>query len=183
MPRLVINLARAINAPEILPSAYYDLSRCAVSETTAGYIDSEDVLHQLSQEDLMSLFKGREHASRFLSTFIVNELEGREPAANCVHTHDDDAAQRRACQAAFESITFQILQDVNGITQRSSDPLSAIVDAELLQTRDDTLGPTSILRACEFCRQEFGTAVDHSREELWSKLPGFFGVELEEGFW
>lgn len=170
-PRLVINLARSIHAPEILPSAFYDLSRCVVSETTAGYTDnSKNVVHLLSQEDLMNLLKGREHASRFLSTFIVNELEGREPSLNCIHNRDEDTAQRRACQAAFESITFEILRDVNGVTHRSSDPLFAIVDAELMQTRDDTQGQASVLRACEFCRLEFGAAVDRSAEREVSEV-------------
>ncbi|KAJ7084351.1 hypothetical protein B0H15DRAFT_783894 [Mycena belliarum] len=182
-PILVINLARAIQAPEFLPSAFYDLSRCPVSETAAGYTDSNDVVHQLSADDLMNLLKGREHSSRFLSTFVVQQLEGREPSANCVHNRDEDAAQRRACQAAFESITFEILRDVNGVTHRSSDPLFAIVDAELMQTRDDTHGHGSVLRACEWCRLEFGAAVDSAREEFWSKLPGWFSVELEAGTW
>ncbi|KAJ7262214.1 hypothetical protein B0H12DRAFT_1104842 [Mycena haematopus] len=179
-PILVINLARAIQAPELLPSAFYDLSRCAVSETTAGYTDPNNTVHQLSQEDLMNLLKGREHASRFLSTFIVNELEARTPSVNCVHGGEDDAGQRRACQVAFESITFEILRDVNGITHRSSDPLFAIVDAELMQTRDDA---HSVLRACEFCRLEFGVAVDQAREEFWAKMPSWFGVDLDPGVW
>ncbi|KAF8210194.1 hypothetical protein K438DRAFT_1929363 [Mycena galopus ATCC 62051] len=179
-PILVINLARTIKAPELLPSVFYDLSRCVVSETIAGYTDSNGTVHQLSQEDLMNLLKGREHASRFLSTFIVNELEGRAPSVNCVHGGDEDQGQRRTCQAAFESITFEILRDVNGITHRSSDPLFAIVDAELMQTRDDA---HSVLRACEFCRLEFGVAVDQAREEFWTKLPSWFSVELESGVW
>ncbi|KAK7057225.1 hypothetical protein R3P38DRAFT_1167205 [Favolaschia claudopus] len=179
-PILMINLARAIQAPELLPSAFYDLSRCPVSETTAGYTDFESIVHHLSQEDLMNLLKGREHASRFLSTFVVNELEGRAPSANCGHGGNEDVGQRRTCQAAFESITFEILRDVNGITHRNSDPLFAIVDAELMQTRDDA---HSVLRACEYCRTEFGVAVDHAREEFWSKLPSWFGVDLEDGVW
>ncbi|KAJ7188311.1 hypothetical protein C8R46DRAFT_16902 [Mycena filopes] len=181
-PILVINLARAIQAPELAPSAFYDLSRCVVSETTAGYTDGDNVVHRLSAEDLMSLLKGREHASRFLSTFIVNELEGRQPSENCVHHRDEEPAQRRACQAAFESITFEILRDVNGVTHRNSDPLFAIVDAELMQTRE-TQGQMSVLRACEFCRLEFGSAVDLAREEFWHKMPAWFGVELEGGVW
>ncbi|KAJ7218100.1 hypothetical protein GGX14DRAFT_517591 [Mycena pura] len=182
-PILLINLAREINAPELLPSAFYDLSRCTVSETAAGYCDSQGVVHQLATEDLMRLLKGREAASRFLSTFIVNELEAREPSMNCVHLREEDPAHQRACQAAFESITFEILRDVNGVTHRSSDPLFAIVDAELMQTRDETQGRVSVLRACEFCRLEFGVCVDLAREEFWNRMPGWFGVELARGVW
>ncbi|KAJ7072359.1 hypothetical protein C8F01DRAFT_1243411 [Mycena amicta] len=174
-PILVINLARAINAPELLPSAFYTLSRFAVSETTAGHIDSQGVLHQLATDDLMLLLKGREHASRFLSTFLVNELEGREPSSNCLHKRLEDMGQRRACQAAFESVTFEILRDVNGVTHRSSDPLFAMLDAELMQTRESQ---GSVLRACEFCRAEFGNAVDQARQEFWQKIAVWFGVEV-----
>ncbi|KAF7321264.1 hypothetical protein MKEN_00646200 [Mycena kentingensis (nom. inval.)] len=236
-PILVINLARAIDAPALLPSAFYDLSRSAcrwfvecaprsalftlvgvsvsvlngmrsgagcskclrgalpiqkaqqvqtalsadrAPQTTYTFeiscIDHQGISHQLSPDDLMNLLKGREHASRFLSTFIVNELEGREPSGNCLNMRLEDPAQRRACQAAFESVTFEILRDVNGVTERSSDPLFAMLDAELMQTRESQV---SALRACEFCRLEFGAAVDQAREEFWLKMPAWFGVESE----
>ncbi|KAG6865204.1 hypothetical protein C0991_004513 [Blastosporella zonata] len=157
-PILIINLARAANALELLPAAFYDLSR---------------------NSDLLNLLRGKEHSSRFLSTFIVNELEGREPSMPCVHRMELDAARRRVCQSAFEAITFEILRDINGtVCQRSSDPLFAIMDAELMQTREDPLGrPNSVLRACEFCRSEFGVAVDAARENFWQRLPIWFGVD------
>lgn len=127
----------------------------------------------------MDLLKGKEHASRFLSTFIVNELEGREPTPNCVYRMVQEPSRRRNCQAAFEAITFEILRDVNGVVcQRSSDPLFAIVDAELMQTRDDpSARQTPGLRVCEYCRLEFGSVVDIAREEFWQKLPVWFGVD------
>lgn len=136
---------------------------------------------QLSEPDLMNVLRGREHASRFLSTFIVNELEGREPSQWCLHRRQEQVEHRRACQIAFEAITFELLRDVNGVVcNRNSDPLYAIQDAELMQTRDDIPGMENqaVYRACEACRAEFGAVVDAAREEFWRKLPQWFGVEV-----
>jgi hypothetical protein len=181
--RLLIELAREINAPELLPSAFYDFSRYAPSHAAVGYCDPEtSELHQLSRDDLLNLLRGREHASRFLSTFIVNELEARAPSEWCINRNEEGLALQRACQVAFEAITFELLSDVGGVfCKRSSDPLYAIVDSELMQTRYDVPGTENKngFRACEACRGEFGAVVDAAREELWGKLPLWFGVEVE----
>ncbi|KAG6828807.1 hypothetical protein H0H92_006689 [Tricholoma furcatifolium] len=179
-PILVINLARSVKAFELLPAALYDLSRSSPSVCASGYTcPLTSTTHHLSDVDLLSLLRGKEHTSRFLSTFIVNDLEGREPSTACVHRMELDAARRRVCQSAFEAITFEILRDINGtLCQRSSDPLFTIMDAELMQTREDPLGrPNSTLRACEFCRSEFGAAVDTAREDFWQRLPSWFGLD------
>lgn len=180
-PILVINLARATNAFELLPSAFYDLSRCVASDIAAGYkCPRTSTLHHLSPDDLMNVFKGKEQASRYLSTFIVNELEGRQPSAACVYTNEQDPIKKHACRVAFEVITFEILRDVNGVVcHRSSDPLFAIVDAELMQVREDatvTIGAS--LKACDICRAEFATVVDAVREEFWNRLPLWFGLDV-----
>ena len=180
-PIMVINLARETDAPELLPSAFYDLCRCPPSDIAAGYTCPRSSRHHsLSPEDLMRIFKGKEHASRYLSTFVVNELEGRQPSATCIYMAEKDPVRRRTCQAAFEAITFEILRDVNGVVcHRSSDPLFAIVDAELMQTRQDSsFAPGISLRACEHCRAEFAAIVDAVREEFWNKLPLWFGLQV-----
>ncbi|KAF5348722.1 hypothetical protein D9758_006790 [Tetrapyrgos nigripes] len=176
-PILMINLARSINAPELLPSAFYDLSRNSPSQTMAGYFCPEtEHVHQLSQDDLFNLLKGREHASRFLSTFLVNFLEGRLPCQDCVFKHQKDASLRRRCLAAFEAITFEILRDVNGVVcQRSSDPLFAIMDTELMQAKADSRQIIN-MRPCDFCRADYGPVVDAAREEFWNMLPEWFGI-------
>lgn len=177
---MVINLARQVCAPELLSSAFYDLSRSSPSEIASGYkcrISQQE--HHLSESDLLRTLRGREHGSRFLSTFIVHDLEGKEPADNCLRRHDLDIHRRRSCQTAFETITFEILRDVNGVVcQRSADPLFAILDAELMQSKDRSEGPA--FRACENCTAEFGIMVDQARTELWNRLPEWFGLQQEE---
>lgn len=179
---MIIELAREINAIELLPSALYDLSRCPPSQAATGYSSPTiSEIHQLSETDLLNVLRGREHASRFLSTFIVNELEGREPSEWCLHRQKEQIKDRRTCQIAFEAITFELLRDVNGVVcNRNSDPLYAIQDAELMQTRDDLPGAENkdAYRACEACRSEFGSVVDIARGEFWRKLPQWYGVEV-----
>lgn len=176
--RLVINLAKEINAPELLPSALYDLSRSSPSEIAAGMVSTDRSKAQfLADDDLMSTLSGREHASRFLSTFVVHELICRNVSGSCLYRNEQD----RICQTAFETITFEILRDVNGIVcQRTSDPLFAIMDAELMQNRSDWGNARSnfLHRACESCRMEFTLSADNNREEMWSKLPVWFNVDL-----
>jgi len=179
---MVINLARAVDAPYLLPSAFYDLSRCYPSDIAVGYKCARtQETHHLSELDLTNLLKGKEHASRFLSTFIVRELENREPVASCMYKADSDPLRKWHCQAAFEAVTFEILRDVNGVVyHRSSDPLFAIMDAELMQSREDLAEQYDVsMRVCDSCRSGFSAAVDNAREEFWGKLPQWFGLTLE----
>ncbi|KAF9526523.1 hypothetical protein CPB83DRAFT_876800 [Crepidotus variabilis] len=169
----------------LLPAAFYDLCRSSASDIATGFTfnnssgASED--HMLSDEDLLNALRGREHASRFLSTFVVGELEGRETSPSCIYKNDLDPLRKRICEATFEATTFEVLRDVNGVVfNRSSDPLFAIMDADLMQGRGDgssgRLRP--IHRACEPCRLEFAGVVDSAREEMWRKIPSWFGLNI-----
>lgn len=157
------------------------MSRSPPSQAAVGYSTNSGI-HNLSDQDLYNLFRGRESTSRFLSTFIVNELEGREPSQHCHYLEQNSSPPRNTCQIAFETITFELLRDVNGVVcNRNSDPLYAIQDAELMQTRGDRPGEDNkaSCRACEACRLDFGAIVDAARVEFWGLLPHWYGVEVE----
>ncbi|KAH7913450.1 hypothetical protein BJ138DRAFT_1146016 [Hygrophoropsis aurantiaca] len=179
----IIILAREIGAPALVPSAMYDISRSTPSAAALGVPASSDrsTTTRLDHEDLLRVLRGREHASRYFSTFIVNELEGREPSPWCMRRKETKPVESRACQIAFEAITFELLRDVNGIvSSRTSDPIYAMADAEVMQTKEGRPEEdnTSPMRTCETCRTEFGAAVDAAKEEFWKKLPSWFGVEV-----
>jgi len=180
-PILVINLARSVNAPELLSSAFYDLSRSSISSTAAGYIASETMeCHQLAEEDLFHLLKGREDASRFLSTFLAVRLGGRKPSPNCIYTQAGDHPRRSYCQAAFENIFYDMLRDANSLLcYRSCDPLFAIINAEMIHERDDG---GILLRPCEYCRAEFRMEVEAARNDFWHSLPEWFG-DIQVSAW
>ena len=161
----------------------YDLSRCAPSEAATGVFNAQLGNYvRLDESDLVSVLRGREHASRFFSTFIVNELEGRTPSAWCLRRNDSIPLAKRACQYVFEAITFELLRDINGIiSHRTSDPLHAMSEAEAMLTRETIPedGP-STMRTCEVCRIEFASAVHAAKEEFWRNLPAWFGVDVSK---
>ena len=179
---LIIDLARQIDAPELLPSAFYDLSRFLPSQLSAGYTDHDTgSVHCLTHEDLFKVFRGKEQAARYFSTFIVKELEGRTPSEFCHNRNELQPARKRRCQVAYEAVTYALIRDVNGLViNRNSDPLYAISDSLLMQTRDDVPGTDnrSTIRACEACRLEYAAIVEAIREEFWRRLPEWFELEV-----
>ncbi|KZT71061.1 hypothetical protein DAEQUDRAFT_667007 [Daedalea quercina L-15889] len=179
-PLVIINLAREVDTPELLPSAFYDLSRYLPSQLTLNHISGIDGSSiQLSCEDLLRVLRGKEQAARFFSTFIVDELEGRDPGDACIRKRNP--ATQRACQVAFEAINFELIRDVNGmVCNRNSDPLFAIAESLSIQTREDIPGVENraVHRACEACRLEYGAIVDALREDFWRRIPEWFELEL-----
>ncbi|TFK54362.1 hypothetical protein OE88DRAFT_1625221 [Heliocybe sulcata] len=181
-PLTIINLAREVDALELLPSAYYDLSRYLPSQTTLGSTFAEGYSPELlPHDDLVNTLRGREYAARFFSTFIVNHLEGRKSSQLCSYRNEQKPNKRRRCQMAFEQVTFEILRGVSGFTcNRNSDPLLALWDTIAMQTREDVPGQENRtgLRACDMCRFEYNVLVGSARAEFWSKLPEWFGVTV-----
>ena len=182
--RLVIELARDVGAFQLLPSAFYDLSRYLPSQLMEGHTTPDGVRHLLDIDDLCRVLRGKEQAARFFSTFVVQELEGRAPSPLCVHRNEVQPSSKRACQMAFEAVTFELIRDVNGmICNRNSDPLFSIGESVAIQTREDQPGVEnkSAYRACEACRLEYGVIVDVARDDFWRQLPTWF--ELEVKYW
>lgn len=181
---LLIALSREVDAPELLPSAFYDLSRYLPSQLTSDHLDPHrEVLHRLSLEDLYKVFRGKEQAARYLSTFVVNELEGRLPSKCCQNRHELHPFRKRGCQAAFEAVTLSVLRDCNGMMMdhAHSDPLYTLADSLLMQTKDDTPGieNPATHRACEACRLEYGAVVKIVREEFWRRIPEWFELVVD----
>lgn len=180
---LVIALAREANAPELLPAAFYDLSRYLPSQLAAGHTDTTtSITHHLSSEDLFKVFRGKEQAARYFSTFIVKELEGRAASEFCANRHELQPARKRRCQIAFEAVTYSLVQDINGLVlNRNSDPLFAITDSLFMQTRGDVPGTENkaAIRTCEACRHEYVVLVENVREELWRRLPEWFELDVQ----
>ncbi len=179
---MVIKLAREVDAPQLLPSAFYDLSRYLPSQLTEGHTASDGVHYELDIEDLCRVLRGKEQAARFFSTFIVTELEGRPPSLLCMHRSEVQPSLKRACQMAFEAVTFELIRDVNGmVCNRNCDPLFSIAESVTMQTRDDHPGieNKAAYRACEACRLEYGLIVEVAREEFWRQLPSWFELDVK----
>lgn len=178
----VIALAREAEIPQLLPSAFYDLSRYLPSQLAIDYTDPDtNRTYTLSNNDLFRVYRGKEQAARYFSTFIVKELEGRTPSEFCHNRQELQPSRKRRCQMAFEAVTYSLLRDINGLVlNRNSDPLFAIADSLLMQTREDAPGTENktTMRACEACRMDFGATVNEVRLEFWNKLPEWFDLEV-----
>ncbi len=180
--RLLIQLAREVGAPQLLPSAFYDLSRYLPSQLMEGHTTSCGEHHRLDIDDLSRVLRGKEQAARFFSTFIVTELEGRAPSQLCMYRNEVQPSVKRTCQMAFEAVTFELIRDVNGmVCNRNSDPLFSIGESVAMQTRDDQPGVEnrSAYRACEACRLDYGVIVVAARDEFWRQLPAWFELEVK----
>jgi hypothetical protein len=175
-----VNLAREVDAPELIPAAFYDLCRLLPSVVATGYTDPFDLRHhRLSTTDLVLLLQGREAASRYLSTFIVNELEKRRASEACVNRWQEDPVLRRMCTGAFQLIMYELLQDVNGlITGYTTDPLLAMQEVLNLQAYPGTSEARNVFRACDACRQDLVISVHAARNRFWDCLPAWFGIEV-----
>ncbi|TBU29539.1 hypothetical protein BD311DRAFT_660896 [Dichomitus squalens] len=181
-PLVLIRLAREVDAPRLLPSAFYDLSRYLPSQLMEGHTTADGVHHELDIDDLCRVLRGKEQAARFFSTFIVTELEGRTPSQLCMHRNEVQPSLKRACQMAFEAVTFELIRDVNGmVCNRNSDPLFSIGESVTMQTRDDHPGieNKAAYRACEACRLEYSVIVEVAKEEFWRQLPSWFELDVK----
>jgi len=85
-PVEVVNLAREINAPTLLPSAFYDLSRYALKDI---FERGAGTLHLLSLADTQKLVLGKETAHLSLTSLIRSMAT--EARSNPNYTHRDGA--------------------------------------------------------------------------------------------
>jgi hypothetical protein len=172
--RQVAKLAREVDAPRLLLSALYDLSRNTPSQIASGRQSNLDPGANLTlpQEDLFRALRGREIASRFLSTFIVKELEGRRPSHACTRPQN--------CRMAFECVMFDLLRDVNGLLcNRNSDVLFAIAECVGMLASEGTRTDGRFF-VCRWCHVEFCDVVQRARAEVWASLPMWFNVEVDD---
>ena len=104
----VIALAREAEIPQLLPSAFYDLSRYLPSQLAIDYTDPDtNRTYTLSNNDLFRVYRGKEQAARYFSTFIVKELEGLD-----LITREADPNDRRAAVLRPTEDGLRRLEDV-----------------------------------------------------------------------
>lgn len=166
-------MAREIQSYELMIPALFDLSRHLPSQIAAGIRTQGDhpVDHKLTPQELYLTLRGREAASRYLSTFIVKHLESRPIR--------DDCPQKRRCQMSFEAVTFDLIRDINGLLcSRNSDVLFAISETLSMLLAQDGQGGIAY-GVCSPCLEDYAAEVDGARNEIWSSLPEWFAVKVD----
>ncbi len=200
-PIHVINFAREIGHHSVLPSAFYDLCRYSPSKiiegapslrpvteairpsaviSSAGQVepntDTFTNVH-LSASDARLVLVGRETAQRALASFIEEELSSRNIAADC-HNRERDGG--RVCRESFYFIMLNLLRSIGGIASgRECDPLYTLTQAVEMTSRSDFSDGLQLcsLKICAPCKLDFAHSVAMGREQMWSKIPSWFGME------
>jgi hypothetical protein len=145
------------------------------SRFTSPMLVQDTAVVQLSHDDLVLTFRGRETMQRSVSTFLSSQVKNRMPAAGCTVPGGG-----QACRDAFYFITLNTLRAVGGIAAgRDGDPLFTLgqmidmlhhtewVDGQYLRG----------LPMCGKCRDEFIPAVHSGRQAIWDQIPAWFGLE------
>lgn len=200
-PIHAINFARDIDHLGILPSAFYDLCRYTPSKIIEGVPPAlaSEVDHLssavnlageeektnadgipnvlLSPSDARLVLLGREAAQRAIALFIEEELSSRSIAADC---HNREREGGRVCRESFYFIMLNLLRSVGGIAcGRECDPLYTLTQAVEMTSRNDFSDGLQLcsLKICAACKLDFANSVAMGREQIWSKIPSWFGME------
>ncbi|THH27559.1 hypothetical protein EUX98_g6624 [Antrodiella citrinella] len=191
-PLLVISLALELRLHELLPSAYFDLSRYGPRRIVAGTSvpqpelltpnvqqgDSEkecesDVLVP-SHDELSIILHGRETGQRTVAMFIENELVSRPISIRCFNKHHDAG---RVCRESIYYVMLNILRAIGGISHgRDADPLYTLTQVvEMLSRTDFTDGVKQTgLKMCTSCKADVQECVDRARKDVWDQIPSWF---------
>lgn len=197
LTQAVINLAREINAPSLLPSAFYDLSRYSFSQIFDHGESFEEGVRQcaLSPVDMQRLTLGKE-ASQHAITTLIQSLGSHArtlmagPASTFIHHHHSysQSHTHRTCKRDFSELVTLATQHYLFDHQRGcTDPL--YVAEELGQPLYDLCQPLGTERLggshrnleqteCEACAKTLETWAMRERERMWKMIPLWFRLDV-----
>ena len=190
----MINLAREIEAPELMPSAFYDLSRYPYSQIfgSSATDDEQDPLTvgasrraTLSPSDIQKLALGKEAASHAVTWLIQSMAHGthREarhlsaPAFSYGYSHAETHKRRRsaglictsasACRKDFAELVELATQHYLFDRERGcADPLYVAEELGQLKGAD--------FSECRACARSLETWAAREREKMWKLIPAWF---------
>lgn len=193
----MINLAREVNAPSLLPSAFYDLSRYSFSQIfDYGESFEEGAWHcPLSSIDMQRLSLGKE-ASQHAITTLIQSLgshartlmigSGNTFAYHHPHAH---GYTHRTCRRDFSELVTLATQHYLFDHERGcTDPLyvaeelgQSLYDLSQQPLGIDRLGSSrrSFEQAeCQACAKTLETWAKKERERMWKMIPLWFRLDV-----
>jgi hypothetical protein len=176
LPHLVLEIPGGENstAPEGTDHAAFP-SPSSSSRFASPMLVQDTLPVQLSRDDLVLAFRGREMMQRSVSAFLSSHVKNRMPAYGCAVPGGG-----QACRDAFYFITFNTLRAVGGIAAgRDGDPLFTLGQMiEMLHHTEWVDGQyLRGLPVCGKCRDEFIPTVHAGRQAIWDQIPEWFGLE------
>ncbi|KAH7878432.1 uncharacterized protein C8R40DRAFT_1158997 [Lentinula edodes] len=189
-PILVIELAIEFGLNEILPSAFYDLSRYGPSKIMYGTPGIGSVLSSpgieprpvcLSNQLLVRTLQGRELAQNYLINFLSLHLETRQPSSGCWYRNSSPPSKAHPCAQAFQQMYIDIFRCIGGVSiGRDADPLFTLSQGMDRLTRPDkSEGERAKTLICGSCKVELLSDCTKGREAAWALIPEWFGLVEE----
>jgi hypothetical protein len=183
-PIAVINLAREIDAPSLLPSAFYDLSRYSYAQMFEPAEDDPFSESQsLSLSDMQKLALGKEASQQAITSLIQsmgNSVYQHPPLQHhsTSHTPYSGAHLRKSCSSAaacrkdFSELVELATQHYLFDRERGCwDPL--YVAEELGQLKSAELSGSE----CKACAKTLETWAAREREKIWKLVPMWFRLD------
>ncbi|KAF8963451.1 hypothetical protein BDZ97DRAFT_1661674 [Flammula alnicola] len=183
-PFSVISLAREVNAPYLLPSAFYELSRYS---TTQIFEPNEDEpLYRsppppsLLASDMQRLFLGKEASQHTITALIQSMGSGqyiRHPQQNAMgHSHfrktsaNGVCVSAAACRKDFTELVDLATQHYLFDRERGCyDPLYVAEELGQLKSAE--------FSECKACAKSLESWAAREREKIWKMIPFWFRLE------
>ncbi|KZV75525.1 hypothetical protein PENSPDRAFT_748418 [Peniophora sp. CONT] len=181
-PVATIRLAREYNIPEVLPAAFYDLSRVyAFDSPAADFCHRKLDLDTLPAETLTTLVKGMASLRRHITwsqivytqsnlDFSARAFRGAVPSCQEVIVDAGNKHKPFLCSAGDILLRLESFKEL----------LAEALDGATVPVAP---GRTRSL-VCSKCRAQVIADVQVRREIIWNSLPAMFGLaQLLDGKW
>nr|GAT48275.1 predicted protein [Mycena chlorophos] len=179
-PITVINLAREVNAPQLLPSAFYDLARYTYAQIYEPAPD--EPLYQLpgtaslSPLDMQRLSLGKEAAQVAITT-LIQSMGHAQTAQRQTHAHFRKNStgliclSAAACRKDFAELTQLATSHYIFDRERGqSDPLYVSEEVGQLKSAE--------LSECKACARSLERWAAAERAKIWHMINVWFRLEL-----
>ncbi|KAH9479465.1 hypothetical protein JR316_0008059 [Psilocybe cubensis] len=182
-PFSVISLAREVNAPSLLPAAFYDLSRYSFSQIFEPAEDDplyrSPPLPSLSALDTRRLALGREASQNAVTTLIQSMGNGqyiRHAQQHPTSSHSRKSSSggvcvsAAACRKDFTELVDLATQHYLFDRERGCyDPLYVAEELGQLKSAE--------FSECKACAKSLEAWAAREREKIWKMIPFWFRLE------
>lgn len=182
-PVAVIHLAREVYVPELLPSAFYDLSRYHYPQIFEPGEDEPlgpaSPTPTLCADDIQQLTLGKEASQHAVSGLIQGMMHASQPREHrnsmlaCATSHYRRASSERvcvtpaACRKDFEELVALATQHYLFDRERGcADPLYVAEELGQLKSAE--------FSECHACARALEMWAARERERIWKQVPSWF---------
>lgn len=175
----MIDLAREVDAPSLLPSAFYDLSRCSfaqIFETNDN--ESGKSLAGLSTADMQRLCLGKEVIQNTITALIRSMGTGHHSRQqSAAHSHlrksNGICLSAAACRKDFMELVDLATQHYLFDRERGcGDPLYVAEELGQLKSAE--------FSECKACAKSLESWAAREREKMWKMIPYWFRLECAQ---